>query len=552
MPQAEWDALERELKDLARRVARIESLLGQPAEMPAARPPAEPHPLAATSNLLPILGRALLGLAGAYLLRALTDADTLPPELGVAAGLLYAIFWLVWAARTPASHRLEPAIHSLTSVLVLSPLLWEATLRFHAISPWVAGAILLCFTVTALAVSWRKDLLIVATIATLAGLGTAGALLVATHNVLPFTFVFLAIGAAVEASACLKHWLTERWLAAVAADFSVLLATWLVTNERGLPEVYAPIPHAWLLVAQVTLLAIYLSSIIIRTLFRGFTFTAFETAQCAIAFLIGLTGALRLGRTDPRIATVTGIVTLVCAAACYLLSFALLEHRHERSRNFYTYSSFGILLALTGSLILLSGTAAASAWLVASVACVWAGRITLQVHGVIYLLLAIGFSGAGQQAVAFLLGAASWPGPRQIELWAGAAAAAIAFFLATRLPRAILAAIAIFLAAGILAGVLTAMYHGAFGETASHAYCATLRTSVLAAAALLMAWFGARRNVPELSRLIYPAMILGGYRLLAYDLHQDRKAALFLSLLIYGATLTVLPRLKKATPAGES
>ena len=126
-----------------------------------------------------------------------------------------------------------------------------------------------------------KDLLIVATIATLAGLGTAAALLMATHDVLPFTLVFLAIAAAVEASACLDHWLSERWLAATAADLAVLLATWLVTNERGLPPAYAPIPHAWLLAAQVALLAIYLSSTIVRTLLRGFTFTGFETAQCA-------------------------------------------------------------------------------------------------------------------------------------------------------------------------------------------------------------------------------------------------------------------------------
>ena len=83
-------------------------------------------------------------------------------------------------------------------------------------------------------------------------------MLIATHDVLPFTAVFLAAAAAVEISACLEHWLSERWLAATAADLSVLLATWLVTNERGLPEVYAPIPHSYLLAAQVALLA-YLS-----------------------------------------------------------------------------------------------------------------------------------------------------------------------------------------------------------------------------------------------------------------------------------------------------
>ena len=66
-----------------------------------------------------------------------------PPAAGVAAGILYAICWLVWAARTPAGDRLEAAAHSLTAVLVLCPLLWEATLRFHAISTWTAAALLL-------------------------------------------------------------------------------------------------------------------------------------------------------------------------------------------------------------------------------------------------------------------------------------------------------------------------------------------------------------------------------------------------------------------------
>ena len=67
------------------------------------------------------------------------------------------------------------ALHSLTAVVVLAPLLWEATLRFHVVGTWAAGAILLLFTLFGLAVSWRKNLLIVATIATLAGLGTAAA-----------------------------------------------------------------------------------------------------------------------------------------------------------------------------------------------------------------------------------------------------------------------------------------------------------------------------------------------------------------------------------------
>ncbi|SPF40386.1 conserved membrane hypothetical protein [Candidatus Sulfopaludibacter sp. SbA4] len=550
--QPEPEGLEAEVRDLAARVARLEHALGlvAPASTPPVAQASTPvsSPLE-THTLLPVLGRALLGLAGAYLLRAVTESGTLAPKVGVGVGLLYAILWLVWAARTPAARRLEAALHSLTSVLVLAPLLWEATLRFHTVSTWTAGAILLFFTVFGLAISWQKDLLIVATIATLAGLGTAAALLLATHDVLPFTFVFLAIAAAVEASACLDHWLSERWLAATAADLSVLLATWLVTNPRGLPPVYAPIPHAWLLAAQVALLAIYLSSTIIRTLLRGVTFTVFETAQCAVAFLISVWGGL-----GPAMA----LVTLACGAACYVVSFVMLDRPGSRGRNFYTYSTFGILLVIAGSRILLAGSVADAVWSLLAVACVWAGasfgRQTLQVHGGTYLLLALVTSGALAQAAAFLVGTASWPGANDVALVAGAAAAAVCYWLVGQDSRPVSGPVLRFgaaatlacLLAGIAAGLLTAGYHEVFGEAASHAYCATLRTTVVAVAALLLAWAGSRWDNLELSRLIYPAMALGAYRLLTDDLHQDRKAALFLSLLVYGSALIALPRLKKA------
>jgi hypothetical protein len=539
VPQPDWE-------DLERRIARLERIVGAPAVPVLAAPPRGievkpelPFALADATSLLPILGQCLLGLAGAYLLRHLTESNTLAPQIGVAAGILYAVLWLVWAARTPAVHRLETALRSLTSVLVLAPLLWEATLHFRALSTWDTGAILLCFILFGLAVSWRKNLLIVATIATLAGLGTAAGLLVATRDVVPFTLVFLAIGAAVEASAILDHWLSERWLAAMAADLAVLLATWLVTNERGLPEGYAPIPPGWLLGSQIALLAIYLSGTIVRTLFRGFTFTAFEIAQCALAFLIGVGGGLRLGQHEQGIA----LFALVCAAACYVVSFARLD-----GRNFYTYSTFGILLALTGSRILLSGTTASAAWSILAVACIWAGshfgRQTLQVHGGIYLLVGLTASGALQAAADFVLGSAAWPGENQVALWTGFAAAAACYWLAGRwqLVRLVVAGAVVSLAAGLLAGWLSGVCSAVLGDAASHDYCATLRTLVLAGGALLLAWSGAQWNKVELSRLIYPMMALGGYRLLLIDLHQDGKIALCMSLLVYGGALIALPR----------
>ena len=490
--------------------------------------------------------------AGAYLLRALTESGTVPARLGIAIGIVYALGWLGWAARRPLQERWNAAIDSLTSVLVLCPLLWEATARFHLLSSWAAAAVLLVFAVFGMAISWRKSLLIVSTFATLAALGTGAALLLATHDVLPFTFLFLAAAAAIETSACLDHYLSERWLGATAADLAVLLATWLVTNEHGVPPTYSPIPGGWLLTAQVALLTVYLSSIIVRTLLRGRSVTAFEMVQCAIAFSIGLSGGLQ---TAPVMAG----VMVGCAAACYLASFALLERRETSSRNFYAYSTFGFVLALAGSVILLSGATASWIWFGLAVAFVWTGgrfgRLTLQVHGAIYLLLALAASGALQESAGVLLGAAGWPGERQIELWTGLAASAAAYGLTIHYRfdgppsstlqgcRLAIAASFIWLAAAAAAGELIAGYRLMFSHGAADAFCATIRTGVLACLALLLAWVGPRWNRSELSLLAYPAMLLGGYRLLAWDIHHGEKVALFLSLLLLGGALTVLPRL---------
>jgi len=523
MSQPEWEEIER-------RVARIERQLGLAQQVAGPNPPlpAAERPKLETTALLPVLGRALLGLAGAYLLRALTESGTLPHQVGVAVGLAYAVMWLVWAARTPAAQRLEAALHSLTAVLVLAPLLWEAALRFHAISTWTAGGILLFFTVFGLAVSWRKDLLIVATIATLAGLGTAAALLVATHDVLPFTGVILAIAAAVEACACLDHWPSERWLAATVADLSVLLATWLVTNERGLPAAYAPIPHGWLLFTQMALLAIYLSSTFIRTLLRGSTFTTFEMVQCAAAFLISVSGGLRLAAEDPRLGPAMAGLTLVCGAACYGMAFL------RSGRNFHVYSSFAILLLLVGLRIALPPATVDAVLPALAVFGAWAGRhfqsVTFQVHGAICLLL----SQISPDVSSVLLGSATWSGESHTMLIAGVLAAGLCYALAldsSQLFRLALAAVLLWLAAGLAAGALPPPF----------------RTSLIAAAALLLAWSGARWKRLELTRLAYPAMLLGSYRLLMLDLHRESTAALFLSLLVYGGVLIVMPRVKRAT-----
>jgi hypothetical protein len=244
------------------------------------------------------------------------------------------------------------------------------------------------------------------------------------------------------------------------------------------------------------------------------------------------------------------------------VAFARLDRPEGRGRNFYTYSSFGFLLALAGTDILFSG-AAEAAWLVLSVACIWAGgrfgRLTLQIHGGLYLALALASSGALSQAGTLLLGS-DVTNRGLAAVLAGAGAALACYLLAIRYPgsrqgrtveflRLALAGALLWQSAAIAAWALTAGYHAWLGADATHAYCATLRTSLLAASALALAWAGSRWRIVELSRLVYPTLALGAYRLVAEDLRQDRKGALFLSLLVYGAALIAAPRLGKSRQA---
>jgi hypothetical protein len=308
----------------------------------------------------------------------------LPLGAGVSAGIVYAIVWLGLAAKTPSERRLDVTLRAVTSVLVLAPLIWEATVRFQAVSTWTAAAVLSCFTILGLVVSWRKNVAIIAWIALLAGVFTAWGLVLGTRDVFPFALALLAMAAAVEVSACLEHWLPERWVAAAGTNLGVLLLTYLAA-QKTIPESYVALPAFAAPAAQAALLGIYLTSTIVRTLFRGFPFTSFETTQCAAVFLIAVGGAMTAGEGPGAVALAMPAFTLLCGAACYVVAFAHLDRHGERNRNFYTYSVFGLLLTLTGSWMLLGPAALAVTWSALALSCIVAGglwdRLTLRWHG---------------------------------------------------------------------------------------------------------------------------------------------------------------------------
>src|ERR1039458_2283006 len=108
-----------QVQDLRQRVLNLEARLASTAaapDVPAAAPevsvlaPSLPAWFGLPPNTVPVLGRMLVAIAGAYVLRALTDWGVLPAAAGVAIGLIYGLIWLWVAARSPLEAKFAAAL----------------------------------------------------------------------------------------------------------------------------------------------------------------------------------------------------------------------------------------------------------------------------------------------------------------------------------------------------------------------------------------------------------------------------------------------------------
>lgn len=569
-----------QVEELSRRVAVLEQLLKTPAaeahatplvtvNAPAGEPPVldGDEALRAGARLAPVAGISFLGLALAFLLRDFTERGLLPVTAGVAAGILYAAAWLVWASRSQPGESAAAVVRSVTSAMVLVPLLWEGLLRFRALSTWTTAALLVLFAVFGLAAAWRRNLAPVAWVTTLAGLGAAIALLMTTKDLLPFVTALLALAAAVEVSACFEHWLKERWVLALAADFAVLLLTFAAMRGTGWPPAYVPVGQVAIIAVQAALLGIYLAGTAARTLWRGFTITWFETAQCVVAFLLCTWGMLRVAHGHAAAVLTSGILTCLGAVVCYGVAFAFVERRHN-DRNFYTYATFGLLLAVAGAWLLTAGGALATVLAVLAVLAVGvgreSGRLALKWHGVVFLALAAVHGGLAGVLAERLLGSAHPQGaPAGLGFWSFVMAALLCFAAIERRRHAAprggaYQALSALLAVGMGAAVLgaAAAVLGPVCATpgaASHPAdaCPTLLTAVLVLLAVAGAGSAARWGHRELAWAGYVFLALSAYKLVTQDFRQAQTLGIVVSLLLVGGSLVLLPRLSARSGAGS-
>jgi len=562
------------LATLEARVRALESGLPPAAASRAAAqiepvPPGPEAPAGAEAadltGLLALVGRTFVVLGGAFLLRALTDSGTLPRGGGIALGLLYAVAWL-WAADRTAGRgrRVSALFHGLASVIIGLPLVWEATTRFGFLGPVASAGVLGMLTALALVVAWRRRLESVAAVATLGAIAAAVALLSATGAVASFAvfLTLLGIGTLWVSYECDWFWL--RWPPALVADFVVLgLAGRALSHQ----QIESP---GTAIAVQLLLLALYLGSFAVRTLVRHRVVIPFEVTQTVAALALGLGGSVALVRASHIGQGALGIASLVLGAGAYAVAFVFVRRWHGLGANFYFYATLAVVLILTGSALLLPTSALAVALAGLAALSTWLGHrlsaVALTLHGALYSAAAAVVSGLLALAASALFGtvAGAWPMPAPAA-WLALVATAVclavprpasageeaAFVVAARVVFAALLAVGASAAGVAVLGPIVA------GTQPDPGVVATLRTGIIAGAAVVLALATRVERLQELGWLLFPVLTLGGVKLLVEDFRYSRPASLSIALALYGAALLTAPPLArraaatKAPPVGE-
>lgn len=500
-----------------------------------------------------ILGKALLGIAGAYVLRAVAESSSLPKMAIAAIAILYAVAWLVAATQTRAGAWLASTTYACTSALILSPMLWELTLRFKVLPPAMGAGILCGYAIGASALAWKRDFAPVFWVANGAAALTALALTLATHDMPHFIAALLLMVLACEYAALRNHELSVRPLVAVAADLAVWALIFLYSSPQSTRADYPVLGTATLLAFGFSLFPIYGASVALRTTLYHQKISIFEIIQCMSAFLLA---ASSLVYFEPRGAAMLGGLCLVLAGATYAATFVFFDHSPER-RNYQVFGAWSAALFLGGSLLTLQpvyiATGLAVAAGLATVLGVRLQRQTLEFHGLIYLVAAAVASGLLDYVFRALAG--TLPGAPGWSVCVVSASAVLCYAAkkpcaAERWQQQLLHLVSASLALGGTAALLVQGLAGltALGLTLGAHHVAFIRTLIICLAALALAYSGAHWRRMELTRIGYATLVLVAAKLVLEDLRHGHLEFIAASIFLFAVTLLVVPRLARMGP----
>ena len=556
------EQLTEHLQNLERRVAALEK---SEAAVPEATTsvmvqtqPTHPQvanwgfpPLDGAAGILATLGKAVLGMAGAYLLRALAETSSIPKLPLLIIAILYACFWMVWAARVHVASRFASATYALTSVLILSPLLWESTVRFQSLSITAASFCIVALVVLALGLAWRSELQMVPWIATTSSIATAMVLIIETQDLAPVATAILALALLIEAAVCMGVRQTVRVLPALAAGFAVWLMAYLMTRSEGVPEGYHVVSPSTITAVSVALMGIYAASVAIRGFVWRNRISLVDIVQTALAFAVGCFGILRAGREAS--ATALGIVFLVCAVICYwsaLVRFA--QESHNRNRRISVTWALGLLL--TATLLVFPPTWQASFLSLAALGAAFlydrTGKLSIGIHASIFLAAAVAMSPMIQYLAGALAGTV--PSVSDWRIWVIAVSAALCYWIGSHhaeieAKKRLLWILPVLLLGFAIAALLISatVMIGGHRIDSQASVLSVVRTITNCGLALAYGFLGGRFKRVELTWAAYATVGFGTVKLLLEDLRYGNAESLVFSLLFYGLVLILLPRMAR-------
>lgn len=556
---AQIEQLAQRMEALERRVSALERVSPGAARYTAtagalmsASVAHEPLSLGSTSGNLVLLGKAMLGLAGAYLLRAAVQTAVIPRWPAVAIAVGYAFLWLIPAARAPLKGWIASAVWAATSALILVPMVWELTLRFRLLSSAATAGVLAIYALLASVIAWRNHYVTISWIVYGAASVAALALAISTYDLVSFLFALLAIAVLCEAAAALGHRSGVRFIVALSADAAIFVLIWIYSGPASSHAEYPAVAAPVILAFAPTFLAVFAASASIQALLwrRGISF--FETAQTLIAAL--LTAWTLLALWSDLAASVPGVICLVLSAAGYAAVFAGFERMHAQ-RNYHVYATGSLALLLAGLYLCLP-----NGWLVLSagalaVVAVLAGvrtvHATLVFHGLALLAMAAVGSGLLASIAEAMVGPAP-AAPEWITTIAGVAAILCYATLAdSRLEgwwamplRLLFAALAVGAVASLMIRSLTRAVSAEIVPGAQHV--AVVRSFASCVLVLSLAWLGSRWQRKELVWLAWTLLAFTACKILFEDLRHGHLGYTAASIFLFALTILLVPRSLKS------
>ncbi|HEV8660082.1 MAG TPA: hypothetical protein VGS96_15860 [Thermoanaerobaculia bacterium] len=487
------NSLETRLARLEERVAKLEqggqAILPVRSEQVVARP-AETATIDAT-----LIGKSILIIGGAYVLRALTELGVLAPLAGVILALLYALFW-IWVADRAMS-RGGPIVAMFdagTAAVITAAVLWEATTRFHLLTVPIASALVVMASLALLFIARRQRSVAMATIAAVMASVTCIGIAIGAADVAGPMIAATIVGIATSWLAVRMNWPICLTLFVAAASDSLAVPLIVMTTMDKVPYGVTVVEVALIVFAVLWMIG------------------PVALGQPVVAALIGLGGGAIVAAFHGGHPTAIATVCFVISAVAYFAAFA-------RART--ALLIVAAIATAIGSLLIIEPLAVAIMWAaIAVLSSAIARRFSwdaMSVHAACWAVAA--FAAAVRSPIALLV---------------VFTAAAIALWMMARdVARSRLVLLSVATASLILAVA-------SFASFDQRPLPALHRTAILVIVAVILSMIS--RYVPEATTIARVVLVIAGLKLLVEDLRLGQATMIVVALVLYGGAIVIVAR----------